>query len=1091
MNILLISQCNKSALTETRRIVDQFAERCGDRSWQTAITADGLSTLKRLLKKTARRNTAVACHWIRGKNRTELLWIVGNQGRFNAEGTVPTNTTQRDILRSQRENSWKTLEVIALLSALAGLFHDFGKTNLLFQLKLRPDYQGKGSEPLRHEWLSLRLFLSFVGDDSDEQWLTRLSEVTPVIEPLLHSRLFQDSPSLSKNPFKPFLGRPIALTVAWLIVCHHRLPQFPKRQGENLSLSVADIDKWMTGKQFKAGWNSPQIYNPDWTEQQWSDVWNLKQQTPMASSRWCAKAGRIATRALKHRLLFECDWMDDRFTSHMARLILMLSDHCYSASDPMLLWQDRNYLPIANTDRQTRQPKQKLDEHNIGVAHHAYLISRRLPGLRQNLPAITRLKALKKRVSLEKFFWQNKAYDLTRSISHKSQNQGFFGVNMASTGCGKTFANARIMYGLADERKGCRFNVALGLRTLTLQTGRDLQNKLQLEEDDLAVLVGSQAVKVLHDNYGNNVDFENTTGDESADEVLDAGQHLLYEGSLDDGLLKEWLQRSPKLHRLVSAPVLVSTIDYLMPATEGGRGGQQIAPMLRLLTSDLVLDEPDDFGLKDLPALCRLVHWAGLLGSRVLLSSATLPPALLQALFDAYRSGRTEYNRSCGESGQDLPVCCAWFDEFGTQQSDHLQLATFCDEHAKFIKKRVSKLKENGEPLRRAALSPISASSSQIDDVINSFSTFIHQQMYALHQSHHQTYPKTGKTVSLGLVRMANINPLVAVSQALLQLSPPENYRLHFCVYHSQYPLLLRSQIEDVLDRALSRHNTDQLWTVPTIAKALKQYPEQHHLFVVLGTSVTEVGRDHDYDWAIAEPSSMRSLIQLAGRLQRHRQQPPKGVNLVIPNLNIKALRGKEIAYEKPGFESKYFSLASKDLREVLLPEQYEQISAIPRISPRRKLTPATNLVDLEHYHLQACLFGHKHLPESANLWWQHNPSWSYELQRRTPFRQSQADDLFVLFLEDEEDTPSFKQVRADGFAIDGESRFDRVGLETAERASPWIETDISCLISEMADTTGMELPACSRKFTEMRLPESEEVKIWKYHSLLGAFDTI
>ena len=33
--------------------------------------------------------------------------------------------------------------------------------------------------------------------------------------------------------------------------------------------------------------------------------------------------------------------------------------------------------------------------------------------------------------------------------------------------------------------------------------------------------------------------------------------------------------------------------------------------MLRLMSSDLVLDEPDDFDQSDLPALTRLVHWAG------------------------------------------------------------------------------------------------------------------------------------------------------------------------------------------------------------------------------------------------------------------------------------------------------------------------------------------------------------------------------------------------------------------------------------------------------------------------------------------------
>jgi len=52
-----------------------------------------------------------------------------------------------------------------------------------------------------------------------------------------------------------------------------------------------------------------------------------------------------------------------------------------------------------------------------------------------------------------------------------------------------------------------------------------------------------------------------------------------------------------------------------VPATESLRGGRQIAPMLRLLSGDLVLDEPDDFDIDDLPALTRLVHWAGLLGS--------------------------------------------------------------------------------------------------------------------------------------------------------------------------------------------------------------------------------------------------------------------------------------------------------------------------------------------------------------------------------------------------------------------------------------------------------------------------------------------
>src|SRR5699024_11706561 len=68
---------------------------------------------------------------------------------------------------------------------------------------------------------------------------------------------------------------------------------------------------------------------------------------------------------------------------------------------------------------------------------------------------------------------------------------------------------------------------------------------------------------------------------------------------------------------------------YMVPATESLRGGRQIAPMLRLMSADLIVDELDDYGLDDMPALTRLMHWAGMLGTRVVLSSATMPPSLV------------------------------------------------------------------------------------------------------------------------------------------------------------------------------------------------------------------------------------------------------------------------------------------------------------------------------------------------------------------------------------------------------------------------------------------------------------------------------
>lgn len=146
---MLISQCDKLALIESRRILDQFAERRGDRTWQTTITQAGLITLRRLLRKTARRNTAVACHWIRGMDRSELLWRVGDSARFNSQGAVPTNTTARNILRVQDQSDWQSGELIQLLTDMAGLLHDLGKSILAFQMRLDGSLSGRNL--IRHE----------------------------------------------------------------------------------------------------------------------------------------------------------------------------------------------------------------------------------------------------------------------------------------------------------------------------------------------------------------------------------------------------------------------------------------------------------------------------------------------------------------------------------------------------------------------------------------------------------------------------------------------------------------------------------------------------------------------------------------------------------------------------------------------------------------------------------------------------------------------------------------------------------------------------------------------------------------------------
>jgi len=105
MMVMFVSQCEKKALPRTRRVLDSFANRIGDNTWQTVITQDGLEAVKRLLRKTATKNTAVSCHWLRSRSRVDLQWIVGSKQKFNKQGLVPVNYTTKDILVKYDEST--------------------------------------------------------------------------------------------------------------------------------------------------------------------------------------------------------------------------------------------------------------------------------------------------------------------------------------------------------------------------------------------------------------------------------------------------------------------------------------------------------------------------------------------------------------------------------------------------------------------------------------------------------------------------------------------------------------------------------------------------------------------------------------------------------------------------------------------------------------------------------------------------------------------------------------------------------------------------------------------------------------------------
>ena len=583
------------------------------------------------------------------------------------------------------------------------------------------------------------------------------------------------------------------------------------------------------------------------------------------------------------------------------------------------------------------------------------------------------------------------------------------------------------------------------------------------------------------------------------------------------------------MRQLLAAPLLVCTIDHLVPATDSQRGGRQIAPMLRLMSSDLVLDEPDDFDLGDLPALGRLVHWAGLLGARVLLSSATLAPALVQGLFEAYLAGRREYAKNRGaQPGNPAPpaVCCLWLDEHDQRHADCVSADAFMAQHASYVQGRSQRLASVAEVRRRAALLPLHITNAQDADARHAgFAQAVLNAAMALHAHHHSTDPHSGKRISFGLVRMANIAPLVDVALALFQQGVAAGWQVHLCVYHARFPLLLRSAIEQRLDAVLNRRTPDAVFDRPDLRQCIDAHGATDQMFIVLGSPVTEVGRDHDYDWAVVEPSSMRSLIQLAGRVRRHRAGTCGQANIAVLDTNLRHLQAPGgAAFRWPGFEDgETFLLASHRLGALLRPHEIDSLNTIdarPRIQHPvpEPLQPQRYWVDLEHARLRQTLL--RAAPPAAAIrapvrgvagqqaaaplfngatWWQapaQDALLTYALPKEQPFRLEGRGKVDVMLLLNDDENgielhlalewvkrgtgPRSVNVTRERMAV----LDDR--LVQGERITVWGTFNYVQAVNALAQSLDIAPAVCAQRFGGVALPVSGKDWRVRFHPALG-----
>lgn len=1005
MMVTFVSQCQKKALNRTRRVLDAFANRIGDNTWQTVITEDGLIAVKKLLRRTATKNTAVSCHWIRSRARSELVWVVGNRSKFNAQGIVPVNTTQKELPINLWENNWPCLPLIKSLVAVAALLHDWGKASALFQEKLQRG--SKQSDPLRHEWVSCLLLTSLVQASSNTQddaaWLSALIEGYWNAETLK-----KQLPSINQNPFKNL--PPMALMLAWLIVSHHRLPNYQgddsAKYGEEFRPNLHDMLATIT-----AEWG----YQTLSEEKRLAECFKFPNGLLNNATEWQKSLKKWSGRLWQEHSLVQESLENGawRVILHHARLSLMLGDHFYSSCDKDETWKSEIAL-FANTkklDNKQLAPKQKLDEHLVRVAEYGLKVSQSLSRFSHDMESAHDVIKLKQNSPIG-YEWQDKAVGVIkqlRSTHSDISRNGWFIVNMASTGCGKTIANAKIMRALSADADSLRFILALGLRTLTLQTGDEYRDNIGLANDELAVLIGSSAVMALHNETKQNQQKDEFSledeGAESSEELLKEelgnGDYEIPQDSPTADFLnalmpmrEQTAKAAQKNKAFLYKPVLACTIDHVIAATETTRGGRYILPCLRLLSSDLVIDEVDDFDGQDLVAIGRLIHLAGMLGRKVMISSATIPPALAEGFFNAYQEG-WRLHQQFMHAPKEMHV--AWVDEFQTEittLSTQTQVLENNQQyqglHQRFIQKRVAQLQT--QPIKRKAsivrfddyqikkLNP-----AELEDATQTYFALIQKKIVELHSQHHSIDPITQKRVSFGVVRVANIPPCVALTQYLLNADWQSGITPKAMAYHSRQVLLLRHEQEKHLDSVLKRKEkageVPNVFKNPVIRAHIDGASTDDIIFILVATPVEEVGRDHDFDWAVIEPSSYRSIIQLAGRVKRHRNQEVTQPNIAIMQYNLKAIKNdvKDAAFIRPGYEpkQKLKGLKFKNI-DALLDESAinHAINAIPRIQANETLKPNEQLADLEHKVLTDKLKsydkqGHKFLQAwLSEAWW-------------------------------------------------------------------------------------------------------------------------
>lgn len=872
--LLLISRSSKPSADKVAIELSRWGLRDTPDVWHAFLDGESAKTLQDNIRKMVKnKNTRIHVECRSGDEDAVPSWVVASTNYNPSTACLPATdagtTTDTGTTTDGMTGIPEYASRVALLAELAGYGHDIGKATAMTQAKYLLTTPVK--DKIRHEVISAWILTRMIGQQGKDlkscwqDWTDgfRDRQFDNLIPGMLGMDALRDA-------------------LLYCVMTHHRV--FDGGTGDTsprrpfLSKHVGGDDDGSTGEILCKGKTKASLSQCDITN--WSP-WDVVEQLIKEGTQGGSLKG--------------CHVM-----APVSRAALILADHLVSKErypDAGKSKRDisecmANSIVCGGNKREYNQP---LPWHLLQVGKRARDVSglyfAQLPGIDEG--HAERLLGTETPKKDDPYAWQHEACTFLKGPNGRGPVLVF---NLAGTGAGKTLANLKCAMQLSlNLKRPFRANVLLGLRTLTLQTRDEYVGGVAgLGKENVSCVIGSPLVEKLHD-----VSLEDTTGTENRDDTYD--HHTIAGNTEPLSLLPGWMSDGKKkmLSDLLSPPVLVSTMDHLVNAGNPNRQANHAEALLRLAGADLIIDEVDAYDPKSAMAVLRVIERAAFFGRNVIVSSATTPEVLANAIMDVWNKGIERRRAMTG----DLEIT-GWIAAL----SDLVAPQWLDGDYGGYVAAMASKVGDQ-RVIKRAMIKAIEKKDGK-KDLIDRVARSVRELGIS------NAKPYGGKKVSIGLVRMANVDPCMETARHLVGCFTDEgDPEVRVMTYHGREILARRWRKEVRLNKVLSRkrEETDIAEWIDKDAelqKIVRESKKDHVIFVVVSTPVEEVGRDHDFDWAVVEPSSLGAVIQVCGRVNRHRKVDLGGdlVNIHILNQNFKDIdneeKGKDkLCYVQPGHQ--------------------------------------------------------------------------------------------------------------------------------------------------------------------------------------------